>query len=140
MPVGDGLETSNFAATSQPSGSWFLDLDEEIVNHAVQVYAERIHCQPLPLFGIVELASRIRRWPQHLLLSFMALTARFSPDILPAHIRQDRLGCHLKARRELMIKLAENDNSLEILQSLCLLILNHIAGETEFLVAGVEIH
>jgi hypothetical protein len=95
-----------------------LEPDEEMVNLAVRVYAEKIHCQPLPLFRINGLASRVRGWPQYLLLSFVALVARFSPGILSGQPGEDRLGCHRKARRDLMVRIAGNDYSLEIMQSL----------------------
>ena len=115
-------------SSSSPPVYWPYGLNEEVMDYACQIYVEKLHCQPLPLFDAAELRSKTRTWPEHLILSFTALTARFVPELLPLRFRDYRLECHQQARRELMIKLASNDCSLELMQSLCLLILDEIAG------------
>jgi hypothetical protein len=104
-----------------------MDINEELIGTAIRVYTERIHCQPLPLFEPSNLAINIRKWPEYIFLSFIALIARFSPAILPNG--HDRLKCQAKARRLLMIQVSEDNVGLEVLQSLCLLILEEIGSK-----------
>lgn len=108
-------------------------IDDQVVQRAAQVYVARVHCQPLPLFELIDLPNRARQWPQHLLLSFVALAARLSPDVLPAQTALTSRSCHVKARRRLMIELAEKSGSLEAVQSLCLLVIGEIGGMIESL-------
>jgi len=128
FPASDETHDLDSGSGSSPPVYWPSGLNEEIMDYACQIYVEKLHCQPLPLFDAAELRSKTRTWPEHLLLSFTALTARFVPELLPNRFREYRLECHQQARRELMIKLAGNDCSLELMQSLCLLILDEIAG------------
>lgn len=107
--------------------SW--NFDPSIISRAINVYISKIHCQPLPLFEIFNLDSDTKRWPHHLLLSLVVITSRLSPDVMPEWSAKERRDCCRKARREVMIKLAEDIGHLEILQSFCLLILEEIAGE-----------
>lgn len=106
----------------------FSNPSDPSISQLVNVYTERIHCQPLPLFDPLNLASHVRNWPQYLLWSFIALTARLLPDRASEADEKDPSECLRKARRELMCRLAESNISLEILQSLCLLVLAEISG------------
>lgn len=95
----------------------------------MNVYISKIHCQPLPLFDTFSIESDAIEWPRCLLLSLIAVTSRLSPDVMPGWTANDRRDCYKKARRELMIRVAEDVGHLEVLQSFCLLILEDIAGE-----------
>lgn len=107
--------------------SW--NFDQSTIARAVNVYVSKVHCQPLPLFETIDLGHDTAKWPQCLLLSLVLITSRLSPDVMPEWTLKERRDCYRKARREVMIKLAEDFSHLEVLQSLCLLILEEIAGE-----------
>lgn len=102
--------------------------DEETIYRAARVCVEKVISQPLPLFRSSELAARARNWPSYLLTSFVLVASRFSPETIPGLTARDRLHCHDKVRRDLMIRLAEDNVHLEVLQCLCLLALEEIAG------------
>jgi hypothetical protein len=106
-----------------------LNFDGPTIARAIDVYISKIHCQPLPLFEILDLRPDADTWPQCLLLSLIVITSRLSPNVMPGWSVEERRDCHKKARREVMIKVAEDAGCLEILQSFCLLILEGIAGE-----------
>lgn len=107
--------------------SWIFD--QSTIARAINVYISKIHCQPLPLFDISGLESDTIGWPQCLLLSLVVITSRLSPDVMPEWSAKERRDCYKKARREVMIKLAEDASHPEVLQSFCLLILEEITGE-----------
>lgn len=120
----DDLSPSSVVSASLPSA---LALDEELIHRLVQTYMEHVHNQPMPLFEPNELIpSIIRAWPKHLLLSFAALTARFSSNVLT---EQERRQYQRQARHEVLSRLTDKESSTEVLQSLCFLILGAIAGK-----------
>lgn len=103
-----------------------------MIDRAVQVYIDKIHWQPLPLFPLDNLSSRVLGWPQHLLLNLLSITTRFSSEILPGWTTHDRQRCRTKARRELMNCIEADAERLTTLQSLCLCILEELSGKTAF--------
>ncbi|KAL6702381.1 hypothetical protein ACN47E_002347 [Coniothyrium glycines] len=93
-------------------------LGDEAVREAMEIYMSQIHGQPLLLFSTNELSSSSHKWPFYLRRSFVALTVRLSST----HPEQDdHQSLFFQARRQVMTRLAMNDRSLAILQSLCLL-------------------
>lgn len=126
LGAGECIAASLFCLTLHSS----LSIGQGTIARAVNVYISKIHCQPLPLFETLGLESDATGWPRCLVLSLIAVTSRLSPDVMPGWTANDRRDCYKKARREVMIRVAEDIGHLEILQSFCLLILEDIAGET----------
>ncbi|KAH6683528.1 hypothetical protein F5X68DRAFT_137095, partial [Plectosphaerella plurivora] len=101
----------------------------DVVDHFVEVYKRDIAFKPLPLFTSASELSAVRlsAWPRHLRFSFFALTMRFSPHPFFRGHDNERAGFFAtSAYSDIMPLVLEGCAKLEVVQSLCLLVLHDL--------------
>lgn len=104
----------------------------------VDIYKERLHCQPLPLFDIKDLPSQVGKFPTVLLRSFLAVTVKYSDDEFFKDCKTAAVEFYMQSSRELIFaQLGDPGASVDLLQACCLLALYDIAGESA-LTAGQQ--
>lgn len=91
-----------------------------------------IHLQPLPLFRLSDLPEYLASSPGHLLDSFLALTLSFKAHIESETSQFQGIENYVRSAEDAVKKLAcQGVTRLDIVQSLCLLALREIIGESE---------
>jgi hypothetical protein len=101
-------------------------LNQQTIIDAIELYKDRVRYGPMPWVPHALQTDAFQSSPRHLCLSFVALASRLSIDLLST---QARRICISEARREIFLKVTEGDVNLALIQSLCLLIQNSIAGK-----------
>lgn len=97
--------------------------------HYVEIYKARLHLQPLPLFNVDTLSTNVLHFPPFLLRTFLAATMLFSEHPFFGSAKAEAIEFYVRSAREsVMDSAAEGQPSVEVLQSLCLLTLNDLAG------------
>ncbi|KAG9247064.1 putative C6 transcription factor [Calycina marina] len=91
----------------------------EVIYSAAETYLLYCDCQPLPLFHRQSFMQTIERRDPELLFAILALTLRFSSDMLLHDFREDDLI--EVSRAEVMNKICQGKVELSTLQSLCIL-------------------
>lgn len=127
-------ESGHFGrAPVQPLSNFHDDKGEDNpqsddIENALQVYADRVHGQPLMLFEPFNLAHRARSWPSFLRNILKVMAARWSIDSTQRVASLDRSALLTEVRREIMSRATVPEVDVNVLQALCLLILEEIAG------------
>ena len=100
------------------------------MDYSVDVYKTKIHLQPLPLFDLQDLSSRLSQATPFLQWAFLALCLGFSSPDYPTDHGTDTVQFYTRSAHEAVVRLAsEGTATLEVLQALCLLTLNDMAGQ-----------
>ncbi|RAH41097.1 fungal specific transcription factor domain-containing protein [Aspergillus brunneoviolaceus CBS 621.78] len=101
----------------------------EALAQLVNVYTEKVHSQPLPLFDKERLSAQIRHYPDFLLQAFMALTLLFVELPFYGDAKAQAIELYLRSARPTVIQLAaEGTPSVPVLQALCLMTLSDVAA------------
>lgn len=105
-----------------------------VLDKLVNVYQERVHCQPIQLFDIESLRSEVGSFSTVLLRSFLALTSKYSDDDFFKDSKAAAVEFYMQSSRDLLFaRIGEPtaSGSVELLQAFCLLNLCDIAGEPD---------
>lgn len=102
-----------------------FQLHQQTINEAIDVYISQGHCSSLLWSSPTTLHNLTRSAPLPPILALVAFASRLTGELLSDRAR--RL-CSLKARREILVAAAEDGLSLELVQALCLLVHDSIAG------------
>lgn len=124
---------SNERPNSRVKSSLEADEDSQTkqsddIDHAIRIYADHIHGQPLLLFEQPHLARQIQSWPSYLLEVFRVSASRWASDGALNVIASNRSALLKQARHEIMFQAMQTNMNVQVLQALCLLILEEIAG------------
>ncbi|KAK5379271.1 hypothetical protein LTR20_009927 [Exophiala xenobiotica] len=96
----------------------------EVLQHALNVYREEVHLQPLPLFSLQSLPKRLAEASPCLRWSFLSLCLSLSPA-LPVGTDSDAGQRYSRSGHQAVLELAsEGTATLEVLEALCLLTLS----------------
>lgn len=96
----------------------------------MQVYRLAIHFQPLPLLCLDGLAEYLSRAPRCLRWSFLAFTLPIAAHQFYAGNETEAIELYARGSEETTGRLvAEGVSNVELIQSLCLLVLSHIRGK-----------
>lgn len=96
-------------------------ISDSAISHALNLYFERVHRQPIWCFDRHDIRENIGESPE-LVYSLLGLTARFIPD------RDSPQYCE-SARWAIMLRVANDTVELETIESLCLLSFSAFIGE-----------
>ena len=90
----------------------------------IEIYAQRLHAQPLLIFDLTKLSRESKEWPRHLFFSFFALMSRFTSyqGSVKALVRT--------ARHDIDTDRSDVGVCVRNIQSLCLLTLWEISRES----------
>lgn len=101
-------------------------LQWQTIDKAMNLHKDGAHCSSILFGGLSEVLSDINHSASPpLIFAFVAFTSRFSKELLSCQARQ---MYELKARREILAAVAEDNLSIELAQALCLLVYGSIAG------------
>ena len=93
----------------------------------MDLYIEKIHLQPLPLFDTGALLDHLTTSPRYLLWSFMAVVLHFDSHPFYSGHEAEAITFYTRSANELVTKLvADGMAKAEVLQATCLLALRHI--------------
>ena len=107
----------------------------EVLEHFVDVYREKLHLQPLPLFSLESLPTALSSGPQFLLWSFLSLILTMTSHAFYRDKDLEARNFYASSAEGVVQKLTfEGVPSLDIIQSLCLLALKHINGTVSCLI------
>ncbi|KAL6917048.1 hypothetical protein FSHL1_008278 [Fusarium sambucinum] len=101
----------------------------DILNHLIEIYRLRHHLQPLLLFKLPDLKLYLNAAPKYLLDSFLALTVRYSTHAFYWDQQARAVEYYSSSAQQTVISLASQGiPRLEVVQSLCMLVLVDIAA------------
>lgn len=98
-----------------------------VLEHFVNIYIERAHLQPLPLFDPENLLDHLSAGPNYLLWSFMALVLHFGAHSFYSGCEGQAVSFYTRSGNNSVTKLAADGVAkTEMLQAICLLALRNI--------------
>jgi hypothetical protein len=98
-----------------------------VLEHFVNVYVERIHGQPLPLFDPERLLDYLSASPRYLLWSFMAVVLHFETHPFYSEYEAQAVSFYTRSASDSSTKLAADGIArTEVLQANCLLAMRNI--------------
>lgn len=102
-----------------------------MLDHLVAIYRTTFHLQPLPLFSLDYLQTRLISAPEYLLNSFLALTVPFSDhEFYSGDKKATAIRLYTRSAENLVMSLAfDGAPRLEAEQCLCLLAMNNMLGQ-----------
>ncbi|KAF2720169.1 hypothetical protein K431DRAFT_286016 [Polychaeton citri CBS 116435] len=112
LTFGGERQAEQFDAASWLTRNTLLSFDD-----LVEIYAQHFHGQPLLLFDLTEIASDARKWPLHLVFSFLALISPYAAHDINASSLAHSAHCAIDYARTDVGERTQN------VQSLCLLAL-----------------
>ncbi|KAF5566445.1 hypothetical protein FPHYL_3768 [Fusarium phyllophilum] len=106
------------------------DLPQDVLTHFLQVYSQKVHLQPLPLFDLSTLGRRLNNAPQYFLYSFLALMLEFTTHEYFQNKHAEASSYYSRSAATTIQRLAaEGKHQVEIVQALCMTALKDIAGK-----------
>jgi len=101
-----------------------------VLDHFVLVYETTVHLQPLPLFELDSLRTKLQNAPQYFLHSFLALMLQFSTHDFYHKSHSAATKFYSRSAAATTQRLAaEGKPRVEVIQALCMLALKYIAGK-----------
>lgn len=98
-----------------------------VLEHFVNLYVEKIHVQPLPLFDPEKLLNHLSASPRYLLWSFMAVVLHFGTHPFYRDNEAQAVSFYIRSANESCTKLAADGIArTEVLQATCLLAMRNI--------------
>ena len=100
-----------------------------MLDHFVQVYETTVHLQPIPLFELDSLRTKLQTASQYFVHSFLALMLQFSTHNFyhKSHKTAARFYSRSAAATTQLLA-AEGKPQVEVIQALCMLAVKDIAG------------
>ncbi|KAF7591893.1 hypothetical protein BBP40_000940 [Aspergillus hancockii] len=99
----------------------------QVLDYLVNVYRDRIHLQPLPLFNLGGLRARLAASPQFLRWSFLALTLSLSSHDFYRNRESDAGQLYARCAEDSVMRLAaEGSSKLDVIVSSCILALRDL--------------
>ncbi|KAF5560667.1 hypothetical protein FNAPI_4042 [Fusarium napiforme] len=106
------------------------DLPQDVLTHFLQVYSQKVHLQPLPLFDLVALERRLSNAPQYFIYSFLALMLEFTTHEYFQNEHAEASSYYSRSAATTIQNLAaEGKHQIEIAQALCMMALRDIVGK-----------
>ncbi|QGJ00510.1 hypothetical protein CEK26_001954 [Fusarium fujikuroi] len=103
---------------------------KDVLIHFLQVYSQKVHLQPLPLFDLPTLGERLNDAPQYFLYSFLALMLEFTTHEYFRNNHAEASSYYSRSAATTIQRLAaEGKHHVEIVQTLCMMALRDIAGK-----------
>ncbi|KAF4972206.1 hypothetical protein FSARC_1188 [Fusarium sarcochroum] len=104
------------------------DPPQDVLNHFVQVYGTTVHLQPLPLFELDSLSTKLQNAPQYFVHSFLALMLEFSTHEFYHNSHSEAARFYSRSAAATTQRVAAEGNPrAEVIQALSMLALKDIA-------------
>ena len=101
-----------------------------MLDHFVQVYEATVHLQPLPLFELDSLKTKLQTASQYFVHSFLALMLQFSTHDFYQNSHKAAARFYSRsAAATTQLLAAEGKPRVEVIQALCMLAVEDIAGK-----------
>lgn len=98
-----------------------------VIEHFANIYSEKIHLQPLPLFDSEKLLDHLSASPRYLLWSFIAVVLHFGTHSFYSGCDTQAVSFYTRSANDSVAKLAADGVAkTEVLQAICLLALRNI--------------
>lgn len=106
------------------------------------MYREKMYFQPLPLFKLSNLREELATFPNYLRWAFFALALRHSNHPFYSGMKYEAIGFYTAGSRNIAMDLSmKGVTEISLLQSICLLALCEIIGETALIcLAKLQTH